>query len=182
MPATDLHKRTSDLAINGGPKAFATMSGRRAPKIGVEEFLSIAERFGFPPQVLERIGQIVSDHDLGEGPNLARYMTSLPPVAKCDALEKLAGRLLACRTPWGLIPAPAHCTRRSWPRESGRGRKVIVPAIGFFATAAAVVAAKGVPIFCDVDEFDAHRPPKDRGPDYAAHRGDCPDLRDGRRL
>ena len=33
----------------------------------------------------------------------------------------------------------------------GPGTEVIVPAIGFYATAAAVVAAKGVPIFCDVD-------------------------------
>jgi 8-amino-3,8-dideoxy-alpha-D-manno-octulosonate transaminase len=34
----------------------------------------------------------------------------------------------------------------------GPGTEVIVPAIGFYATAAAVVAAKGVPIFCDVDQ------------------------------
>ena len=34
----------------------------------------------------------------------------------------------------------------------GPGTEVIVPAIGFYATAAMVVAAKGVPIFCDVDE------------------------------
>jgi len=34
----------------------------------------------------------------------------------------------------------------------GPGREVICPAIGFFATAAAVVQAKGIPVFCDVDE------------------------------
>ena len=34
----------------------------------------------------------------------------------------------------------------------GPGSEVILPAIGFFATAAAVVAARGVPVFCDVDE------------------------------
>jgi 8-amino-3,8-dideoxy-alpha-D-manno-octulosonate transaminase len=33
----------------------------------------------------------------------------------------------------------------------GPGTEVIVPAIGFFATAAAVVMAKGVPVFADVD-------------------------------
>ena len=34
----------------------------------------------------------------------------------------------------------------------GPGTEVIVPAIGFFATAAAVVMSKGVPVFCDVDQ------------------------------
>jgi 8-amino-3,8-dideoxy-alpha-D-manno-octulosonate transaminase len=34
----------------------------------------------------------------------------------------------------------------------GPGTEVIVPAIGFFATAAAVVMCGGVPVFCDVDE------------------------------
>ncbi|MFN8442925.1 MAG: DegT/DnrJ/EryC1/StrS family aminotransferase [Caldilineaceae bacterium] len=34
----------------------------------------------------------------------------------------------------------------------GPGSEVIVPAVGFYATAASVVAAKGVPVFCDIDE------------------------------
>jgi hypothetical protein len=35
------------LAINGGRKAFEAMTGKRQPKIGVEEFFSVAQRFGF---------------------------------------------------------------------------------------------------------------------------------------
>jgi dTDP-4-amino-4,6-dideoxygalactose transaminase len=41
----------------------------------------------------------------------------------------------------------------------GPGKEVIVPAIGFFATAAAVVQSKGIPVFCDVDE-SLHMDPK----------------------
>ena len=37
------------LAINGGPKAYEDPTGKVQPKIGVAEFLSIAKRFGFPP-------------------------------------------------------------------------------------------------------------------------------------
>ena len=40
------------LAIDGGPQAFAQQHGRRQPKIGVEEFMSIAERFGFSDESL----------------------------------------------------------------------------------------------------------------------------------
>ena len=42
----------------------------------------------------------------------------------------------------------------------GPGTEVIVPAIGFFATAAAVVHSKGVPVFCDVDQSLAMDPSK----------------------
>ena len=43
------------LAIDGGPKALAGIDTRHRPKIGVEEFLSIAERFGFSDEALGRI-------------------------------------------------------------------------------------------------------------------------------
>jgi len=42
----------------------------------------------------------------------------------------------------------------------GPGTEVICPAIGFFATAAAVVMAGGVPVFCDVDQSLAMDPDK----------------------
>ncbi len=42
----------------------------------------------------------------------------------------------------------------------GPGTEVIVPAIGFYATAATVVQCKGVPIFCDVDTSLAMDPAK----------------------
>ncbi|MGQ9730811.1 MAG: DegT/DnrJ/EryC1/StrS family aminotransferase, partial [Candidatus Zipacnadales bacterium] len=41
----------------------------------------------------------------------------------------------------------------------GPGTEVLCPAIGFFATAAAVVYSKGIPVFCDVDE-SLHMDPK----------------------
>src|SRR5690554_3148968 len=72
----------ADLALNGGPKAFPQMEGQPQPKIGVAEFLSIAERFGFSPEALERIRSVISDEDLGRGPNLAKYSSSYPPETK----------------------------------------------------------------------------------------------------
>jgi hypothetical protein len=60
------------LAIHGGPKALSQIEGISQPKIGVEEFLSIAERFGFSSDALSRIRSTILDDDLGPGPNLAK--------------------------------------------------------------------------------------------------------------
>ena len=73
MPTTE---RTQELAIRGGPKAFPKMHGTKRPKIGVEEFMSIAERFGFSADALNRIRSAISDNDLGAGPTLSRFLTA----------------------------------------------------------------------------------------------------------
>lgn len=143
---------TERLAIEGGPKALPKMHGTRRPKIGIEEFMSIAERFGFSAEALERIRVVISEEDLGEGPTLARFLTAQPPAAKGVALEKLAREIfgtrfaLSCSSGTGALHAALVAA------GAGPGTEVIVPAIGFFATAAAVVMSRAVPIFCDVDE------------------------------
>ena len=61
------------LAQDGGPKAFSPSPGNIHPKVGVEEFLSIAERFGFNPEAMARLSSAVSDKDLPVGgPHLGR--------------------------------------------------------------------------------------------------------------
>ena len=140
------------LALNGGPKAVTEIEGKSQPKIGVDEFMSLAERFGFSPAALDRIRSAVSDEDLGPGPNLARYATAYPKAPKGLAFEALARELFGVKYALGVSSGTAalHCAMIA--AGVGPGTEVIVPAIGFYATAAMVVQAKGVPIFCDVDE------------------------------
>lgn len=140
------------LALHGGPKAVTEIEGQSQPKIGVEEFMSIAERFGFSPAALDRIRGAISDADLGPGPNLARYATAYPKATKGIAFEALARELFGVKYALGVSSGTAalHCAMVA--AGVGPGTEVIVPAIGFYATAAMVVQAKGVPIFCDVDE------------------------------
>jgi len=142
----------TSLALAGGPKAFAQMTGQTKPKIGIEEFISIAERFGFSTAALERLRAAVSEADLGSGPNLAKYATAQPPQTKGAAFEALAREKFGVKYALGVSSGTAalHCAMIA--AGVGPGTEVIVPAIGFYATAATVVAAKGVPIFCDVDE------------------------------
>jgi len=145
----DLH---DILAIDGGPKAFPKMHGTKRPKIGIEEFLSVAERFGFSPEALARIRGVISEADLGPGPTLSRFLTARPAATKGEAFEKLAREIFGVRYALGVSSGTAALHAALVAAGVGPGTEVIVPAIGFFATAAAVVMAKGVPVFCDVDD------------------------------
>jgi 8-amino-3,8-dideoxy-alpha-D-manno-octulosonate transaminase len=140
------------LAIDGGTKAFPRMQGRKQPKIGMDEFLSVAERFGFSPEALDRIRSAVSAEDMGDGPTLSRFLTAQPPAAKGEAFEKIARETFGTRFALATSSGTGSLHAALVAAGVGPGTEVLVPAIGFFATAAAVVIAKGVPIFSDVDE------------------------------
>ncbi len=150
--ATTNQTSEETLAINGGPKAFAQQHGPRRPKIGMDEFISIAERFGFSDDALQRIRNTVSDDDMGEGPTLSRFLTSVPEATKGEAFEQKAREIFGCKYALPTSSGTGALHSALIGVGVGPGSEVIVPAIGFFATAATVVAAKGVPVFCDVDE------------------------------
>ena len=141
-------------------KAFPAMHGRKKPKIGVE-FLSIAERFGFSAKALERIRLVIGTRTLGPGRRFPASLTARPQAnQRGEAFEKLARETfgtkyaLACNSGTGALHASFVAA------GVGPGTEVIVPAVGFFATATAVVMSKGVPVFCDVDESLAMDPGK----------------------
>ncbi len=138
------------LAIEGGAKAFERMTGKVRPKVGMEEFMSIAERFGFPPAALERIRGAVSEADLGEGTSLARYFG--PPKTKGVEYEALARQKFGVKHALSVSSGTGALHAAMVAVGVGPGTEVICPAVGFLATSVAVALAGGVPIFCDVDE------------------------------
>ena len=142
----------SSLALNGGPPAVARTVGRPQPKIGVEEFLSLAQRFGFSDAVREELRAVIADAELGPGPNLARYATAHPPDSKGEEFEALARQVFDVPFALGVSSGTAALHSAFVAAGVGPDTEVICPAIGFYATAAAVVLAQGVPVFCDVDE------------------------------
>jgi 8-amino-3,8-dideoxy-alpha-D-manno-octulosonate transaminase len=141
------------LAIDGGAKAFAGMKGRKQPKLGVEEFMSIAERFGFNAEALARIQAAVSDGDLTHGEvNLARYYCPFPELVKGTKYEALAREKFGVKFAIPVSSGTGALHAAFVAVGVGPGTEVIVPAVGFMATAAAVVLSGGVPIFADIDE------------------------------
>jgi len=149
--ATVDSNRLAGLAIHGGPKAFPEMQGQQKPKIGVDEFMGLAERFGFSKETLNQIRSIVSDVPMGRGPTLSRFATTHPLPSAGEVYEKLAREIFGAKYAIGVSSGTGALHSAFVAAGVGPGTEVIVPAIGFFATASAVIAAKGVPVFCDVD-------------------------------
>ena len=136
------------LALNGGPKAVPQIEGKGAPKVGADEFMALARRFGFTEKALEKIRDAVQHDDLGGGPRLEAYRRE---QASRMALEDLARDLFGVKYALGVSSGTAALHAAFVAAGVGPGTEVICPAIGFYATAAEVVHAKGIPVFCDVD-------------------------------
>ena len=146
------------LALQGGLKAVTQIEGKGEPKIGIEEFMSVADRFGLSAPTLAKIRAALEQEDFGGGPFLANYYANLPET-KVQAYERLARETFGVKFAIGVTSGTAALHSAFVAAGVGPGTEVIVPAIGFFATAAAVVQSKGIPIFCDVDE-SLHMDPK----------------------
>lgn len=139
------------LAIDGGEKAFANMVGVAQPKIGVEEFLSIAERFGFDDDALRRLRQTVSNDDLPQGgPHLGRYHGSASP-SMGDRFEALAREAFKVRHAYAVCNGTSALQAAFKAAGVGPGTEFICPATGFIATSLAGALLGATPVFCDVD-------------------------------
>jgi 8-amino-3,8-dideoxy-alpha-D-manno-octulosonate transaminase len=140
-------------------RAVSTLQGHGKPKIGVEEFMSIAERFGFSKKSLVKIRQIVTKEEWGQGPFLANYYSGLKE-SKVQTFERRSREIFGVKHAIAVSSGTAslHCAFVA--AGVGPGTEVICPAIGFMATSCAVVLAGGVPIFCDVDDSLTLNPKK----------------------
>jgi len=140
------------LAIDGGPKAIERFEGKGKPKVGVEEFMELADTWGFSPRRLARIAEAIegADAELGNGPFLNRSYNPRP--SKVDAFERAAARLLGARHVYAVSSGTGALHAAYVAAGIGPGDEVIVPGFTFMATASTVVLARAVPVFCEIDE------------------------------
>jgi len=143
----------TELAINGGPRAFEQRQGKAGPKIGVEEFFSIAERFGFTDEAMARLRQMLTNDDLqGDGPNLARYACPFPGPPKADRYEELAREKFQVKHAMATSSGTGALHAAMIAVGAGAGKEVIIPATGFMATGVAAAITGATPVYCDIDE------------------------------
>ena len=147
------------LALRGGLKAVGQIEGKGRAKIGLEEFMAVARRFGFSGEVLEGIREAASQQDFGGGPFLANYYSDLDETA-VQAFERTARETFGLEHAIGVSSGTGALHAAFVAAGVGAATEVICPAVGFFATAAAVVQSNGIPVFCDVDESLAMDPEK----------------------
>jgi len=153
MTTTESNIDSTQLAIQGGPKAVGDFTGIAQPKIGVEEFFSIARRFGFSEQAMARLQMAVTNDDLPPGgPTLSRYATSNPKPAFGEKYEQLAREYFGTKHAMAVSSGTGALHAAMVAVGAGPGKEVIVPALGFIATAMAAALTGATPIFCDVDE------------------------------
>ncbi len=145
------HREEQRLALQGGMKAVATIEGKGRPKIDADEFMAVARRFGFAAKTLGKIRAAVSEEHLGSGPFLANYYSDLKETC-VQKFERTAREAFGVKYAIGVSSGTAALHAAFVAAGVGPGTEVICPAIGFMATAAAVVATNGVPVFCDVDD------------------------------
>ncbi len=148
MPKTD--EVQSELAINGGPPALTSLEAPSQPKVGTEEFMELAELWGFSEEAIQEIYETIKDEDLGGGPHLTRYYNPRP--SKVDALEREAAEFLGSKYVLAVHSGTSALETAYVAAGIGPGCEVIVPAYTFFATAAAVVSAKAIPVIAEIDE------------------------------
>jgi len=144
-------RKTQNEALRSSQRSVSQIHGRGEPKIGVEEFMSLAERFGLSDGALGKIHAALDEEDWGEGPFLANYYSGLDE-SKVQAFERVAREIFGTKYAIASSSGTGALHSAFAAVGVGPGDEVICPAIGFYATAAAVVMAGGVPVFSDVDE------------------------------
>lgn len=143
---------SAKLAVDGGPKAFEGRTGVAQPKVGVEEFMSIAERFGFTPEARERIRGAISNDDLeGGGPHLGRYYGNPKPI-KGEQFEELAREIFGVKYAMAASSGTGALHAAFIAVGAGPGKEVICPGAGFLATSMAAAITGATPVFCDIDD------------------------------
>jgi len=140
----------SQLALNGGEKAVKAFEGKSRPKIGVEEFLELADAWGFSPATREKLRKVV---EKAPAPLawLARYYGPRKPT-KVDELEAFARKLFGVRHALAVNSGTSALTAAYVACGIGPGDEVIVPGYTFLATASQVVTAKAIPVIAEVDD------------------------------
>lgn len=146
-----LTTRPEDLALNGGPKAVDSFEAKGELKIGVEEFLELADLWHVSEKGKEEIRSILEREAESRLPWLVRYYGE-PGKSRVKQLEALCAELLEVPYALAVNSGTSALNAAYVAAEIGPGDEVIVPGYTFFATAAEVVAAKAIPVIAEVDE------------------------------
>ncbi len=144
--------RTSarDLAVNGGAKAITKFEGRGKPKIGLDEFMALADTWGYSEATLAKMRKLLEKDPGGKNPHLARYYNPRP--SKVAALEACARKLFGVKYALGVNSGTSALSAAYVACGIGPGDEVIVPAFTFFATVAAIITSKAIPVVAEIDE------------------------------
>ena len=126
-----------------------SFEGRGSPQVGVDEFLALAELWGYGEETRDAIRTAV-EGEPDAGPMLTRYRNPRP--SRVDALESLAADLFGVPFVLAVNSGTSALSAAYVGAGIGPGCEVIVPGYTFIATAAAVVTSGATPVIAEVDD------------------------------
>jgi len=139
-----------ELALEGGKKSRDVFS-KDAPKYGIEELMGLIRLWGLKKGKEKSVRTVLENAWTGKSPHLFRYYHP-EGISETEKFENACRKFFnvphvlavnSCTS--ALIAACVAC-------EVGPGTEVIVPSHTFFASAAAIVAAKAIPVIAEIDE------------------------------
>ena len=143
----------SQLAVDGGPKVideFESKVGGFGLKVGADEFVALADTWGYSEAAQERLREILDEEDPYVNPRLTRYYNPRP--SRVSMLEAYATEAFGVKYALGVNSGTSALMSAYVACGIGPGTEVIVPAYTFYATAAAVVASKAIPVIAEIDD------------------------------
>jgi 8-amino-3,8-dideoxy-alpha-D-manno-octulosonate transaminase len=143
----------ASLAVNGGPKTveeFEAKQGGWGLKVGVDEFMALADTWGYSEAAREKMRDILEEEDPYVNPRLTRYYNPRP--SRAAMLEEYAREVFGVKYALGVNSGTSALMSAYVACGIGPGTEVIIPAYTFYATAAAVVASKGIPVIAEIDD------------------------------
>ncbi|MEM7393841.1 MAG: aminotransferase class V-fold PLP-dependent enzyme, partial [Verrucomicrobiota bacterium] len=148
-----MNKVSKQLAIHGGKPAAGDMTSKNPDyglKTGANEFLALAEAFGYSASALEEIRRIAEREDSGIDPMMMRYYAR--DVSRVDAFEAFSRELFGAEHALAVNSGTSALIAALAGAEIGPGDEVIVPGYTFLASAAAVLAVGATPVVADIDD------------------------------
>ena len=138
------------LAVNGGKKGIRRFEAKARPKIGLEEFLALADTWGYSRAACNKMKKILAAEARPPDPQLTRYYNPRP--SRAAMLEAYARKLFGTKYALGVNSGTSALSAAYVACGIGPGDEVIVPAFTFFATVAAVITSKAIPVIAEIDE------------------------------
>jgi 8-amino-3,8-dideoxy-alpha-D-manno-octulosonate transaminase len=138
-----------ELAINGGTKTVTGTQGQAKNDNHLDEFMGLAGLFGYSEKTLAAIKKAAQKEKDLPRPHLTRYYNPRPSRVKM--LEDYACGLFGSKHALAVNSGTSALNCAYAACSVGPGDEVIVPAYTFFATVAAVVTNKAIPVIAEID-------------------------------
>ena len=119
-------------------------------KAGLEELLELVDLWGYSEKTQGQVRRILEPEESAVDPRFARYYNPRP--SRAAMLEEYARETFGVNYALGVNSGTSALMSAYVACGIGPGAEVIVPAYTFYATAAAVVASKGIPVIAEIDD------------------------------